>query len=612
MPKDPLQLANEALDKALDTEKRNKAFMASIGPAIISALTPLFSQLKQAISTLKVDPIVQVSPEFKIPKAEVTVHQEAVNTAGIEKALRDGFSNFSIPSPEVLVNVPKIEVPKMQWPDGEMPVKGAVSLLGINLNNPLPVQLRDATGKPLKLDFENLNISSGGGGGFRHVIVDKMPDISTSPVLQVSGAADSVNIVQSITLDVKQVSSSEDSVVVNNTVDVRQVSGSSWSVAVIEIFGSTITTLLNGDNRIPVSVETGGSGLTDAELRAAHLDVQQVSGSVDSVYVNNPAGEGDAASALRVLIAGNSAVSVTATPASTFEVRQVSGAMESVNIEQINGSDVVVGSGYQDNALRVVNATDAITSVRIDSSSASVAANIVDSTGVAYTGSNPMPIVTTLRSLDVIQASGSINSVRIDATSASVAANIVDSSGVAYSGANPLPIVIVSGSQNSTISVGPVAADVADDGSAPVQGGGIARTANPTAVAANDVVKSTHDDLGRQVMRPVQVRDLMASAYVSVANGTETTLLAAGGAGVFHDLIFIQFSNNSTAAVGVDLRSVTAGGIEQHYEIPANGVVGGALPVPWPQGSANNNWTIDLPDVSGTTVTASALFTKEV
>lgn len=139
-----------------------------------------------------------------------------------------------------------------------------------------------------------------------------------------------------------------------------------------------------------------------------------------------------------------------------------------------------------------------------------------------------------------------------------------------------------------------------------------ARTTNPTAKSDGSDVRPSTDDLGRTLTRPVQVRDLIATAYVSVANGTETTLLAGGGAGVFHDLIFVEFSNNSSVAVGVDLRSVTAGNIEKHYEVPANGTAGGALPVPWPQGNVNNNWTVDLPDITGTTVTVSGLFSKEI
>lgn len=192
-----------------------------------------------------------------------------------------------------------------------------------------------------------------------------------------------------------------------------------------------------------------------------------------------------------------------------------------------------------------------------------------------------------------------------------VATANVDSTGVQYSGSNPMPVYLVLGSGNSTFSVGPVAGDVADDGSAPVQIGGIARTANPTAVSANDVVKSTFDDLGRQIVRPVQVRDLTVTAYVSVTSGTETTLLAAS-AGSFHDLIMLVGSNNSDAAVSVDIRAVTAGNIIHTLRIPANGTAGFSPTIPWPQDATGNNWTVDGPDETGRTLTFSALFSREV
>lgn len=138
------------------------------------------------------------------------------------------------------------------------------------------------------------------------------------------------------------------------------------------------------------------------------------------------------------------------------------------------------------------------------------------------------------------------------------------------------------------------------------------RQANPAAVAS-DYVPLSADDLGRQITRPLQVRDLIATAYVSVATGTETTLLAAGGAGVFLDLIMLAASNNSTAATQLDIRAVTGGNIiHTMFLPPQTGPVGWSPPVPWPQDATNNNWTIDMPDQTGTTVYVSALFSKEV
>lgn len=199
-------------------------------------------------------------------------------------------------------------------------------------------------------------------------------------------------------------------------------------------------------------------------------------------------------------------------------------------------------------------------------------------------------------------------------TASNSSTQAIDSSGEAYSGSNPVPVTLISGGLVSTIAVGSVVADAVDDGSAPVQSGGIARTANPTAVAGGDVVKSTHDDLGRQVMKVNQVRDLLATAYVSLTTGTETTLLSAT-AGFYYDLVYIMGANASDAVATVDIRPVTGGNIVMTLVVPPYGTAGVSLPTPLPQTGSDgtgNNWTADMNDITGTTVYVSALFSKEV
>lgn len=198
-------------------------------------------------------------------------------------------------------------------------------------------------------------------------------------------------------------------------------------------------------------------------------------------------------------------------------------------------------------------------------------------------------------------------------TTGSTAAALVDSSGVQYSGSNPFPVTLVTDQTATTAVVGDVPAGTADTGSAPIKTGGIARTTNPTAETDGDRVSASFDDVGRQVIRQHQVRDLIATAYVALSTGTETTLLAAGGAGVFLDCIMITATNNSTAAVQLDIRSSTAGSIVHTMYLPASsGPIGWAPSTPWPQDNVNNNWTIDIPDITGTTIYVSALFSKEV
>lgn len=144
--------------------------------------------------------------------------------------------------------------------------------------------------------------------------------------------------------------------------------------------------------------------------------------------------------------------------------------------------------------------------------------------------------------------------------------------------------------------------------------GGISRTTNPTATTNGSNVGASFDDLGRQLVRPMQVRDLITTARVTVSNGTETTLLA-GSAGVLRDLIAVHATNNSTAATTIDFRSTTAGSVVFTLDVPAAGVGNSnpwiSFPVPYPVSDAGA-WTIDLPDITGTTITVDALFSNEV
>lgn len=163
----------------------------------------------------------------------------------------------------------------------------------------------------------------------------------------------------------------------------------------------------------------------------------------------------------------------------------------------------------------------------------------------------------------------------------------------------------------TTATAGDIAAATTDSGN-PLKIGGVARTANPTAVTGGQRVNASFDDLGRQLITPYQVRDLIATAYVSLTNGTEAELLAAGAAGVFHDLIEVTFANTSTGAVTIDLRDATAGGIVKSFQVPGGNSITQAFTVPIPQNAAALPWTADMDDVSATTTNVSATFIKNV
>lgn len=213
---------------------------------------------------------------------------------------------------------------------------------------------------------------------------------------------------------------------------------------------SVFAEIMNPDGRVKVELPAGASGLSDAELRASSLDVRQVSGSVNSVSVTN--------------------ASIPVTVASSLEVKQVSGSVDSVSIT--NASIPVTGTFYQ--------ATQ------------------------------------------------------------------------------------------------------------PVSG----------------------------TIRPIQVRGSLRTAYVAIANGTETTLLA-GTASEFNDLIWLMAANTSTAAGAagtgsqLDIRSTTGGQIVASLYVENKSTVVFHPAVPIPMNTAADTWTVDMNDIKST-MTISALFSREV
>ena len=152
------------------------------------------------------------------------------------------------------------------------------------------------------------------------------------------------------------------------------------------------------------------------------------------------------------------------------------------------------------------------------------------------------------------------------------------------------------------------------DTNRPVKIGGRARQTNPTAVFNTDRVEAIFDDVGRQIVVPYQVRDLIATASATTATLAEVELLA-GTASEFHDLIEMTCANTCGAAVTISVRDTTGGTVTKVIQLAANATEGRDFQVPVPQGITAAAWTIQnaaTGDISGTTVTCTALFIKNV
>lgn len=152
---------------------------------------------------------------------------------------------------------------------------------------------------------------------------------------------------------------------------------------------------------------------------------------------------------------------------------------------------------------------------------------------------------------------------------------------------------------------GNLAHDAAEvTGAKPVGIGYQARTTNPTAVADADRVRGIADKIGRQVVRIGHVRDLITSATVLANTTASTTLLASGGANVFHDLISLDLSNHSQFSALVSLidNSTTAAvfAIAPKQTLMKNWVR------PLNAASTNTSWLIQLDTAASIYLTVQA------
>jgi hypothetical protein len=246
----------KATEMAVEMQKHD-ALVSAIEANYISpeemarAFEEAVSKIVVNVPEIKV-PLIQI-PDIKVPEAKVTVSIPEIK-----------LPTINVPEPKVTVNVPELKIPP--FPEIKMPesmeIHGEVGLFGYGFNNPLPVQLRDAEGNPVSFG-EGGGMVAGGGGRYVKITNDAdNPVPITGNITSVPGATyyasdaiGSVNVVQSIPLDVT-------------------VIGATGTIGVVT---------LNPDGN-PVY---GGSssGLTDAELRASSIDVQQASGASWSTTV---------------------------------------------------------------------------------------------------------------------------------------------------------------------------------------------------------------------------------------------------------------------------------------------------------------------------------------
>lgn len=295
-------------------------------------------------------------------------------------------------------------------------------------------------------------------------------------------------------------------------------------------------------------------------------------------------------------------------------------ANQSVNKAQINGVTPLMGNGVtgtgaqrvtiaSDNTAFAVNATLQTGAAVIGALSANQSANVAQINGVTTlmgngitgTGSQRVTVASDNTPFPVKIDQTTPGTTNLVALAANQSVNKAQINGVAPLMGNG---VTGTGSQRVTLASDNSALPAAGQGAiaAAAPAGATmpalkAATANPTNATAGNLVAPMGDKAGRAVITPVQVRELTVVGTLSVAATAETTLIAAGGAGVFNDIIGIIITTAGAAAQTITIKDGTAGTTRAVFNYPNAALAPGApfqamFPVPLPQSAANANWTV--------------------
>lgn len=88
------------------------------------------------------------------------------------------------------------------------------------------------------------------------------------------------------------------------------------------------------------------------------------------------------------------------------------------------------------------------------------------------------------------------------------------------------------------------------------------------------------------------VEDVVQNTVTLTTSTAETTLLAAGAAGVYHDLSMLIVTNTSATPLVLSFRDATGGAVRFAVSLAANSSKELAFDPKWKQTTAANNWTV--------------------
>ena len=178
------------------------------------------------------------------------------------------------------------------------------------------------------------------------------------------------------------------------------------------------------------------------------------------------------------------------------------------------------------------------------------------------------------------------------------------------------PAAVFSLSPNGVASLGAAARGATAPANATLEGARAATT-NPTSVSDGQLVGLLADKAGRLVTTPGHARELIGIQQTAIGASTaETTIITAGAAGVFNDLVALIVTTVNAAAATLTIRDATGGTTRMILNYPNAAAAPGAplvlaLPFAIPQAVAANNWTAQA-SASATGLNITAVFLKNL
>lgn len=142
----------------------------------------------------------------------------------------------------------------------------------------------------------------------------------------------------------------------------------------------------------------------------------------------------------------------------------------------------------------------------------------------------------------------------------------------------------------------------------PLTIGGLAKTANPTAVTDGQVVNGLYDKLGKTIAVG-SIRTLKVNQITTITSSASETTVLTQVASTFLDVYGCIVTNTSATSVTVAFKDSTSGTTQFNIAVPAGDTRGFMLPEGGAikQGTINNNWTATTQSVASVIITMLAV-----